>query len=165
MENFPTFKKYFLSENESMVTGNSVILMGGLDYRNGDRNISQQASILKSNSNKNVISHRYNDITGVKQSILENPDAYVVLFSAGGSYASQIAQLMKDKSKLFVVEPYASSANTANTVKSAVSMGVPTQNIITGPTKGRGLGVVPGTTQTPRGIDHWGALQYIGTLF
>lgn len=154
---FPTFKK-FLLENDS----SNVILMGGLDYRNGDMNISQQADLLRV-GDFNVTGFRYNDLVNVKKSLSRNPDAIVVLFSAGCSYASQIAQSMNDKSKLFIVEPYAASVNTVNSVRTAVSMGVPNTNIIAGPTKGRGLGIVSGATKTPEGINHWGALKFAGS--
>ena len=59
-----------------------VILMGGLDYRKGDLNISQQVELLKKNSSKkNIIGHRYNQFSDVKNSIAQNPNAIIVLFS------------------------------------------------------------------------------------
>ena len=163
-KNMVRFKK-FVAENLN-VNSVDVILMGGLDYRSGDRNINQQVQLLRSGgSGRNVAGFRYNDFAGVKRSVLESPDAYVVLFSAGGAYASEIAKLMRDKSKLFVVEPYASSGNTVSSIRNAVAAGVPGSNIIAGPTKGRGLGAVNNSTRTPKGVDHWGALQYIGSQF
>jgi hypothetical protein len=142
-----------------------VILMGGLDNRSGDKNISQQVELLKSNmGGKNVIGHRYNDFSGVEKSILKNPDSYVVLFSAGCSHSSKIASLISDKSKLFIVEPFASSSNTASSVQNAVSKGVPSGNVIVGPSTARGAGVVSGATKTPSGTSHWGALKFVGSL-
>ena len=142
-----------------------VILMGGLDYRKGDLNIGEQINLLKSNSSKkNVIGYRYNQFTEIKNSITQNPNATVVLFSAGCSYASNVASLIKDKNKLFIVEPYAVSKNTSSSVKTAVGKGVPSSHVITGPSKARGLDVVAGATKTPKGKSHWDALGYVGTL-
>ena len=142
-----------------------VILMGGLDYRKGDLNIGEQINLLKSNSSKkNVIGYRYNQFTEIKNSITQNPNATVVLFSAGCSYASNVASLIKDKNKLFIVEPYAVSKNTSSSVQTAVGKGVPSSHVITGPSKARGLDVVAGATKTPKGKSHWDALGYVGTL-
>jgi len=158
-----------ISSKENEKTSNNddsnVILMGGLDYRSGDKNINQQVSLLKSTAgNKKIIGFRYNDPSSVENAIKDNPNATVVLFSAGCGYASKMASLIGDKNKLFIVEPYAVSSGTANSVKNAVSQGVPVQNVVTGPIPARGKGVVDGSTKTPNGIDHWGALEYVGNL-
>jgi len=143
-----------------------VILMGGLDYRQGDKTIDQQVEVIKKSTGlKNVIGHRYMKINDVLESIKQNPDAHVILFSAGCRYSNEIASAMKDKTKLFIVEPYAASSSTANSVKNAVSAGVPSKNVVVGPSKGRGSGVVSGATNTPQGIGHWDALEYVGSLF
>jgi len=142
-----------------------IILMGGLDNRSGDKSISQQIEIVKQSTGlKNVIGHRYMKINDVLSSIKENPDAYVILFSAGCRYSNEIAKALTDKTKLYIVEPYAASSNTANSVRNAVNQGVPSKNVIVGPSKGRGNGVVDGSTKTPPNIGHWGALEYVGTL-
>ena len=76
-------------KNNKQITNNDydVILMGGLDNRKGDKNISEQVSLLKKNANnKKIIGYRYNDISGVKEMIKKYPNAIVVLFSAGDSY-------------------------------------------------------------------------------
>jgi len=151
-------------DGQSSSSDADVILMGGLDYRSGDKNISQQVEILKSSTGKNVIGHRYNDLSGTLQTISKFPNSYVVLFSAGCSFSSKVASLIKDKTKLFIVEPFASSSNTASSVKNAVSMGVPNRNVITGPSAARGAGVVSGSTNTPSGTSNWGALKFVGSL-
>ena len=152
----------------------AAILMGGLDYRPEDYDINQQKSLLQSSlsvksSVKSVIAHRYTDLTGVLASIKNNPTATVVLFSAGCSYASTVAKAMADKTKLYIVEPYAKSNNTSNAVQMAVNVGVPSSNVLTGSTSARGLNVVPGATKTPDlagGVmaSHWNALKFVGTL-
>jgi len=142
-----------------------VILMGGLDYRKGDFKVNEQVTLLKSNlPDKKIVGYRYVDIDGVLSEMSKNPSAYVVLFSAGCSYASIISKQIINKNRLFIVEPYALSKNTVNSVKNAVSNGVPSKNVVTGPIVSRGSGVVNGSTKTPEGIDHWGSLKYVGKL-
>jgi len=142
--------------------GGDVILLGGLDYRPSDKKIDVQAMMVKNNLPKKgeVIGHRYFDVDSALKSLEQNPNAYVILFSAGCKYADKIASNMKDKTKLYIVEPYAVSSTTKNSVKSAVNMGVPESNVIVGPSAGRGNGVVYGATKTPSGVGHWGALEY-----
>lgn len=149
-------------KEEEPETNNNVILVGGLDYRGGDLKISQQEDKVQNNLvGKKVKGFRYNNPTGAIEAIKENPNAYVILFSAGCNYSSQIANVMKDKKKLFIVEPYGSSSKVVNTVNNAVNSGVPKSNVITGPYKARGAGIVPGSTQTPSDYSHWGALEFV----
>ena len=142
-----------------------VILMGGLDYRKGDLSITQQVESLKTTvAGKNVIGFRYNELNKVLNAIKENPNAYVVLFSAGCGYASTISKQMTDKTKLFIVEPYATSSNTAKSVQTAVANGTPSKNVIVGPNSNRGAGVVANATKTPSDSGHWTALKNVGNL-
>jgi len=153
------------SDNQQTSSSDNVILMGGLDYRSGDKNISEQVALLKTNmGSKSVIGYRYNDFSGVVNSISKHPNSHIVLFSAGCSYSSKIAKMINDKSKLFIVEPYASSSATSSSVQNAVSVGVPNGNVITGPITARGKDVVNGSTKTPSGYSHWDALKFVGGL-
>jgi peptidoglycan hydrolase-like protein with peptidoglycan-binding domain len=151
-------------EDNSQVelSSGDVILMGGLDTRSGDLNIDQQVKVLKNKLlNKTIIGFRYNNLQGVLAAIRKNPESYVVLFSAGCKYSSQVAKEIKYKDRLFIVESYAKSSGVFSSVNDAVSMGVPNKNVITGPVKVRGKGVVSGSTDTPSGVDHWGSLGYV----
>jgi hypothetical protein len=149
----------------SKTENNTIILMGGLDYRSGDLNIKQQTNKINVKlPNKNVLGFRYNDLSGVLAAIKNNPYSYVILFSAGCNKSSTIANAMKDKQKLFIVEPYATSKSVTDSVSSAVSSGVPSSNVVVGPNKPRGNGVVGGATKTPTNLDHWGALDFVTTL-
>ena len=156
------------TNKQTELSSDTVILMGGLDYRPGDYNIDQQKSMLKSSlRGQDVIAHRYTDLSGVLNSIKDNPNSPVILFSAGCSYASKIAKAILDKTKLYIVEPYAKSYNTSRSVESAVEKGVPRSNVFTGNTIARGAGVVSGATQTPNikggGMaSHWNALKVVG---
>jgi hypothetical protein len=159
---YKSFKKK--NNNNSNDNGN-VILMGGLDNRQGDLNIAQQIELLKSTlKNKNVIGFRYNDISGVTNAISKNPNDVVVLFSAGCSHSNKISNQIKDKNNLFIVEPYATSSNVKKSVNEAISNGVPNKNVIVGQNTSRGLGIVEGATHTPSDLNHWNALKFVGTL-
>lgn len=152
-------------DDKSEDSGVDIILMGGLDYRSGDLEIPEQVEMLKKNNpNKKIVGHRYNEPSKVEKSISENPNATLVLFSAGCSYASKFASLIKNKDRLFIVEPYASSEKTKNSVKDAVSKGVPSSNVVVGPNKDRGKDVVDGAKKTPSGVSHWGSLKYVSEL-
>jgi hypothetical protein len=149
-------------DSQTNVSSGDVILMGGLDTRPGDLNIDQQVEVLKNKlPNKNIIGFRYNNLQGVLDAIRKNPESYVVLFSAACKYSSQIAEEIKYKDRLFIVESYAKASNVFDSVNDAVSMGVPNENVITGSTDSRGKSVVPGATDTPNGVNHWGALGYV----
>ena len=130
------------------VSSGDVILMGGLDTRSGDLNINQQVKVLKNKlPNKTIVGFRYNNLQGVLDAIRKNPESYVVLFSAGCKYSSQVAKEIKYKDRLFIVESYAVSTSVVNSLNDAVSMGVPNENVITGPVKARGKDVVSGSTK------------------
>ena len=163
------FNKYYNAKVQKVTDTNnsdvSIILMGGLDDRKGDLSISQQVELLKSSvGGKNVIGFRYMEDEKVINAISQYPDAYVVLFSAGCAYSSKISSKIKNKNRLFIVEPYASLESVKNSVQTAVNNGTPSKNVVTGPISDRGSGVVSGTTNTPNGVDHWGALKYVGKL-
>ena len=172
------FNKYYnasLASNNTTVTSNTnsvgaksgnVILIGGLDDRKGDLSITQQVEKLKSGitSGKTVTGFRYksSELPNALDAIAKNPDSYVVLFSAGCQHSVKVSSAMKDKNKLFIVEPFSSDSAIKSVVVKAYENGVPAKNIIGGSIADRGKDVVPGYTPTPPGIDHWGALKFIG---
>ena len=150
---------------------NIVVFMAGRDELPTYKPLSDQIQILKSGlSGKTVISHRYTEITKVLKSIKQNPNATVILFSAGCSLSNLIAKSMNDTTKLFIVEPYAIDASTVRSVRAAVDKyNVPRKNVCVGNTKGRGAGIIEGATEMPtlKGgtmASHWNALKMIGKL-
>lgn len=153
-------KNYFdPSEEENDV---DVIFMGGLDDKPGYLNLSEQTNLLKTNlGGKTVESRRYTQIDEIKKLIKQNPNASVVLFSAGCRYASDVADMIKDKSKLYILEPHFSATGS---VGSAVTSGVPTSNVIVGHGKGRGEYIASNPTKTPKGMGHFDSLKFVGTL-
>jgi hypothetical protein len=148
----------------------NILLLGGLDYRQGDLNIEKQAELLEQGSTLNVKGFRYNNSQGIIKEIEQSKDpVYVVLFSKGGQYSHDVALAMNLKkiklSNLYIVEPYASSSTTLNSVRLAVSLGVPSKNVIVGKSKSVGLGVVENTTSTPScSPSHWCSLKEVGEI-
>ena len=148
-----------------------VIFMAGRDEPPTYKPFSDQIQILKSGlSGKTLISYRYTEITKVLKSIKQNPNATVILFSAGCSLSNLIAKSMNNTTKLFIVEPYAIDAATVRSVRAAVDKyNVPRKNVCVGSTKGRGAGIIEGATEMPTlkgGVmaSHWNALKMIGKL-
>ena len=159
------FKALKKKNNITNNKDSNVILMGGLDNRNGDLNINQQLDLLKSTlENKKSIAFRYNDILGVLDAIKKYPNDIVVLFSAGCSYSNKVSKAIANKNNLFIVEPYGTSNSVKNSVNEAINNGVPNKNIITGNTTERGLNIVKNSTPTPKNTTHWNALKFVGTL-
>jgi hypothetical protein len=164
---------FFISslKDKMMKTGKKTIaLLGGLDNRANDKNIDQQAELVKKeNPDVKVAAFRYNDLSGIQKYIDSNPDSKIILFSAGCRYSSQIAEQMiklnKDLSDLFIVEPYHSGGGTTKSVKKAVELGVPSKNVYVGSSSSTGKGIVQNTSSTPKcSPSHWCALTKIGKL-
>ena len=135
------------------------ILVGGLDTRPGDYNIDQQVKMLKKSlgESKNIKGFRYNTDTNAILKFLEkNPKLPIYLFSAGCNKAEALsASTHADKSKIYIIEPYAVSGN--KNVSGAVTKGVPAKNVFVGPDTARGKGVVQGSSDSP-GKNHWDSL-------
>ena len=148
-------------------TGVDAVLVGGLDYRSSDYPISQQVDILKKGfgTNKNVKGFRYNTSTSeILNFLSKNPKVPIFLFSAGCTKAKELSNSSNvDKSKLFIIEPFASSEKTKNIVQAAVNNGVPASNVYVGGSSGRGSGVVSGASSS-NSSSHWGALSKVGSM-
>ena len=150
---------------------NVVIFIGGRDEQPKYKPLETQTSLLKQGlGSQTVLSFRYKytDVTNAITAYQENPSAAVILFSAGCSSAQRFAKQMQDKSRLFIVEPYAIDAGTRKVVRGAVNSGVPASNVYIGATTGRGAGIVPGASEMPTlpgGVmaSHWNALTLIGS--
>jgi len=142
------------------------VLIGGLDYRNGDLSIDQQVQKLSTSLGmQNVKGFRYNAQTSDILSFLkDNPNIPVYMFSAGCVKAKDISSSQYvNKSKIYIVEPYAKSERTKQIVQSAVSNGVPSKNVFAGPNKSRGDDVVNGASFS-NARTHWDALGRVGLI-
>jgi hypothetical protein len=150
----------------------NILLLGGLDNRSGDLDISQQVDVLRKgvDNSYSIKGFRYTDVIGITAEIESSKkEVYVVLFSAGCKYANKIAQEMLTKNYslnyLYVVEPYATSSTTSNSIQEAVQLGLPNKNVIVGNSKSVGKGVVAGATNTPScSPSHWCSLEEVGKI-
>jgi 3-dehydroquinate dehydratase len=161
---FVIIKKYRKPKN--------VLLLGGLDNRSGDLSISEQVELVKKgvSYSMSVEGFRYNNEGGIINTIINSKkEMYVVLFSAGCSKSKDVANALKQKGYnleyMFIVEPYAKSSTTSQSVRDAVSMGVPMKNVIVGNSESTGLGVINNPTLTPScSPKHWCSLTELGKI-
>jgi hypothetical protein len=152
-----------------------IVLIGGLDNRPGDYNIKEQAKLLKTSLlvGQKIFAFRYvnhdNAVEKIKQL---GGDCHVVVFSKGGDWSDDCASAIKDKTKMYIVEPYGAGSTAKNSVTTAVKLGVPPQNVIVGSSAGTGDGIVNGASKTPReeeykapnGSYHFGALKWVSKV-
>jgi len=147
-----------------------VVFVGGLDGSKY-KPIEEQTRILKSGLGINftVIPHRYTEVKAAKESIIRNPNCYVVLFSAGCSQSKSIASLVTDKSKMYIVDPYTC---TSGTFDSVTTSGVSKINILgtTNSDKCTGNNVA-GTKRNCKAMGfkstldcHWDGLRVVGEI-
>lgn len=143
------------------------ILVGGIDNRGGDKSLSEQIELLNSGlgGNKKIKGFRYvTNVNVVIDFINLNPGIPVYLFSAGCIMANRISKVMgNNNKKLYIIEPYAISENTTKSIIGAVANGTPSSNVFVGPTRGRGLGVVPGA-RSSNTMSHFDSLESVGAM-
>ena len=147
--------------NENTLSGSryDVVFVGGLE---NDMGLSSQTNLLNRGlGGKNIKSFSHGAPTSsVLEFMKQNLKLPVYLFSAGCKKAADLsASPYVNKYKLYLIEPYLASKITMNIVKQAISNGVPTSNVFSGPYPGRGLGI-NGSTKTPKGYDQYGALTF-----
>jgi hypothetical protein len=148
--------------------GFAAVLVGGVNYREGDKSTSTQASILK--NSLGVMNVKSFDWDASTESILSflaaNPKTPVFLFSAGCKKAGALSESGNvDVNKLYIIEPfYEAGGETAKSVQKAVSNGVPSKNVFVGPNASRGNGIVGGSASS-QAKGHWEALVTVGRMF
>lgn len=145
--------------------GNTVVLIGGLNYRSSDKSTSEQASMLSSAIGMSVKGFDYNADNGSILAFMKaNQGAPIFLFSAGCNKALMLSKSeYVDKNKLFIIEPYASSANVKAIVSGAVNNGVPASHVFVGGNSSRGLGAVSGASKS-NAKSHWDAIASVGKM-
>jgi hypothetical protein len=157
----PTF-----SQNQTQVESEfKAVLVGGLDNRSGDLKIDQQEELFKQGfGNVKIKSFVYGaTVANITTFLSENPKLPVFLFSKGCERAESLSKSnLVDNNNLFIIEPWVESANSKKIIDNAIKNGVPASNVYVGPGAARGTGIV-GASKTPSGIDHWGALKYVGS--
>ena len=159
----------------SSSSAKGVILMTGLTPPESSKTHQQQTDIFKAGYNGTVFSYTHDKgLTKLKEAMVKNPDFAVVLFSAGCKHSKTIASLIKTKSNLYMVEPYVTEKGTTyKGVRAAVNDSkVPAGNVQTGPSTGRGYGVLikdgnykylGQVSKTTSGTDHFAALTQMGS--
>ena len=158
--------------NPKKKSSNIVIFVGGLDSTVSPKykSLNEQTSILKSGMpEKTIISFSHVTPSNCIPAIEQHPTAPVILFSDACKASATIARAIPDKTKLYILEPYALSSRTSKSVTNAVSQGVPAKNVFVGSSKGRGKGIVSGATNTPDNGRttmecHWNSLVFIGSF-
>ena len=162
---------FYATRKEKKTSVSNVLLLGGLDTRKNDKNITAQSQLLKEGlgNDYTIKAYRYTDGNGLKAQITKKSKVIVVLFSAGCSQADSVAKAMQennqDLSNLYIVEPYAKSDRVINSVTSAIELGVPTKNVIVGKSKSVGKDIVDNATQTPEcSPSHWCAITEVGKI-
>lgn len=153
-----------LEQKYEIKEGYDVILISGIEKY---EKVSKQVSRLESGG-KRVFGIFYNNaITDFPKIIKQNPNAYVVFYSKGCEYANLVllndkegTPLVKDKSKVYIVEPYKKPSESVN----AINGGVPIKNVYVGNGESTGQGLFPGANKRPDGYTHVTILSYIGTI-
>lgn len=128
----------------------------------------QQLQILKNGYgvDRNVKAFSYTVSDAQLGSILQNNNIPVFLFSAGANKVRGVLRYLKDKRKLFVIEPWNKNNGYLPTFNFAVSQGVPAANFFIGPTVFTGQGLT-GATPTNSGgsiAGHFNSLETVGRL-
>jgi hypothetical protein len=140
------------------------ILIGGLDNRAGDLNIDQQVGLLKQGlgQNMNVKGFRYNTSTSeINEFLKNNPKIPIYTFSAGAVKVSDLSLNPNvNIKKLFVIEPYGASQKTKEIVNSAISNGMPSNNVFVGDSIYTGLGISQ-NVQKSDSTSHWQSLTNV----
>lgn len=95
--------------------------------------------------------------------IKKYPDVPIVLYSYAGKFAPQVAKVVQDKSRIFVIEPWVASSDRLQGAIDAIAEGIPSTNYQVGKSAAFGKGV-PNASQTPTGLGHSQALTYAGEV-
>jgi predicted chitinase len=163
---------------QNVVVGSKkIFFVGGLDDTNrGFFDLNYQVGLVRKGwSDADVVPYRYVTINGANKDmkgpalfaqILENPNAPILLFSAGCKYCLDIAKFM-NQNKLNPANLYINEPDTGpgygnlqlQLVLDSVKIGVPIQNVFVGSTKDVGSNIPGNTTKfgikTPGIGAHW----------
>ena len=146
-------------------SANKAVLVGGLNYRPGDKPTSEQTSILSNAIGQPVKGFNYNDSNdNILRYLESNPGIPVFLFSKGCEKAFVLSNSSYvNKNQLYIIEPFAIDKGTKNIVNMAVNNGVPARNVYFGKNSSRGYGVINGTSDS-NAKRHWDAISSVGDM-
>lgn len=157
---------YKILKEEFDIKNYGVIFVGGLDTGTYKNLPTQESLVLNGLGNDiKIISFSHSSpVTKILSTIKNNPDDYVLLFSAGCKYSDIISTTMEDPTKLYIVEPYSSEKNIIK-VNKAEELGA---NVYVGDSASVGKGISPGSVSTPNCASsrekHWCALTSIARI-
>ena len=164
------FGKSFKTNNPKITinkptSANKAVLVGGLNYRPGDKSTSEQTSILSNAIGQPVKGFNYNDSNdNILRYLESNPGIPVFLFSKGCEKAFVLSNSSYvNKNQLYIIEPFAIDKGTKNIVNMAVNNGVPARNVYVGKNSSRGYGVINGTSDS-NAKRHWDAISSVGDM-
>jgi len=160
-------KKYSgsVSNTQPTIAANKAVLVGGLNYRPGDKPTAEQTFILSKSTGLPLMKgFDYDESDDTVLGYLKsNPGIPVFLFSAGCKKAEVLSNsAYVNKNQLYIIEPFASK-DTKDIITKAVNNGVPAKNVYVGKNSSRGYGVVSGTSDSKAKL-HWDALVSVGNM-
>tara|TARA_Y100000389_G_C17420540_1_gene496422 strand:+ start:750 stop:1268 length:519 start_codon:yes stop_codon:yes gene_type:complete len=90
--------------NKRKGNDNPILFMGGLE---NSISLQKQVNVFTQHlKNQKVTVHSHNELDKLKNNIKMQPSSKVVLFSAGGKFANEIAELVNNPNQIYVIEPY-----------------------------------------------------------
>lgn len=154
MKKIFTFILFFIS---NIVFSQTILFMAGIEK---DVSSDGQANILrKALPHSNIIVYKRNQVTKIIQDSRKNSNCKIVLFSAACKNSYEI--IISTTCDVWIIEPHFSSSKE---IKKSLLIGFPKNQIILGPTKERGEGIIKGCHKTPKSYNHFQSLNYFATL-
>jgi hypothetical protein len=126
----------------------------------------QKKDFIKGFGSDNIAAFPYNkdDISTFLETIEENLNVPVVLYSAAGRHVATVAAVMNNIKNLYVVEPWWNGNKKSSRYLDMQASGIPPQNVQVHHEKhSSGYGIVDNPTYTPKGMNHFQALTYAGS--
>lgn len=139
------------------------VLIGGLTH---GESLDEQISRLSSSMGVTVKGFSHSSpVDLIKEFLQQNRNIPLFLFSAGCRISGQLSGLpYVNKNRFYIIEPTFSGGETTTSVRKAVSDGVPASNVFVGPSSGRGMGIVRGTSDS-RASCHYCSISSVGSMF
>jgi len=137
-----------------------VVFVGGLEK---DMNLNSQVNLLKRGlkpDRKVKAFHYYDSDEEINNFLDENPNSVVYLFSAGANKIVSISNNPNvNLSDVYIIEPYTAKQRVLSRLESAISKGLPRQNVFHGGSVGRGSAFKGATASG--GSNHFTALTSV----
>lgn len=139
------------------------VLIGGLTH---GESLEEQINRLSSSMGVTVKGFSHSSpVDLIKEFLQQNRNLPLFLFSAGCRISGQLSGLpYVNKNRFYIIEPTFSGGETTTSVRKAVSDGVPASNVFVGPSSGRGMGIVRGTSDS-RASCHYCSISSVGSMF